>query len=343
MGDPTASVGSSPASATEAPGAFLIARHDVVVDPAIYRRLGESALDGALAVAATRDGRSVGPVLASLDLLDALGDELLDVALGRLLDEGRARSLDVGSAWHERVTNPAARRRAFNALFEACRKPVDGVVARHLNRHVSIFISKRIVGTAITPNMMSVFTFVLAIVGALCAARGGYGFTLAGALLFQWNSILDGVDGELARVRFQHSKLGQWLDTVFDDASNLIFYAGLAVGAASLPFGGALVACAVVAIVTSALASAQFYAELVRVGSGDLYAIDWDFDKSPPKGLPGKLLIFFRNVLKKDFAILFFLALAVLGVLPYGLPIIAGAAVGNFIAATLRSWKRRRR
>lgn len=323
--------------------AFLVARHDVVVDPAIYRRLGGSLLEGSLAVAATADGKPVGPALASPDLLDALGEGSLDAELGRLLDEGRARALEVAPAWHERVTDEAARRRAFNALFDACRKPVDGMVARHLNRHISIFISKRIVHTSITPNLMSVFTFMLAIAAAICAAQGGYWYTLAGAFLFQWNSILDGVDGELARVRFQHSKLGQWLDTVSDDVSNLIFYAGLGIGAAPLPYGGVLAACAVVAIVTSTLASAQFYVELVRLGTGDLYAIAWDFDKAPPPGLRGKLIIFFRNTLKKDFALLFFLALAVLGVLPYGLTIIAGAAVGNFIAATLRSWKRRGR
>src|SRR5262249_50705412 len=186
-------------------------------------------------------------------------------------------------------------------------------------------------GLPVTPNMLSVFTFLLGVAGAVSCARGGYWPMLLGAFLFQWNSILDGVDGELARVRFQHSKLGQWLDTVSDDASNLIFYAGLSIGAAPLPFGRYLALLGWIGIAASAIASAQYYVELARIGSGDLYAIDWEFDKTPPKGIAGKLLIFSRYVLKKDFAILFFLALAVVGVLPYGLTIIAAGAIGTLV------------
>jgi 1L-myo-inositol 1-phosphate cytidylyltransferase / CDP-L-myo-inositol myo-inositolphosphotransferase len=217
------------------------------------------------------------------------------------------------------------------------------VVSRNFNRHISIFISKRLVGVPVTPNMVSAFTFLLGVLGALSAARGGYPGMLLGAFLFKWNSILDGVDGELARVRFQHSKVGQWLDTVGDDAANLVFYAGLGVGCAALPLGPYFVACAWIGIVTSALASAQFYVELYRLGTGDLYAIEWGFDKAPPRGLRGKLLIFFRNVLKKDFAILFFLLMALAGVLPFALPIIAAAAVCNLVAATGRNLRRLRR
>ena len=35
-------------------------------------------------------------------------------------------------------------------------------------------------------------------------------------------SMLDGCDGELARVRFQQSKLGAWLDTFVDDVLNVL-------------------------------------------------------------------------------------------------------------------------
>jgi phosphatidylglycerophosphate synthase len=39
-------------------------------------------------------------------------------------------------------------------------------------------------------------------------------------LLFQLNSIIDGVDGELARMRLEASVLGEWLDTVGDGLCN---------------------------------------------------------------------------------------------------------------------------
>lgn len=330
---------------------FLIARSEAVVDPAVYRALKASGLGGAAAIFAAHHGELVGPLLATSAVVDALGDAELDPTLARLTEEGAARSMDIGAAWAERATTPEGRRRAFNALFEACRKPVDGIVARHINRHISIFISKRIVNTSITPNMMSVLTFVLGVAGAVSVALGGYFPMLLGAFLFQWNSILDGVDGELARVRFQHSTLGQWLDTVSDDASNLLFFIGLIIGSAAftvpLPSGpfplgkyfGILGWAGVVAFV---LATVQYYIEMIRRGTGDLYAIDWEFDKKPPQGFAGKLLVFWRYVLKKDFANLFFLGLAVLGLLPLALFFIGGGAIGTFIAATLRNIKKRR-
>jgi phosphatidylglycerophosphate synthase len=339
---------------------FLIARAEAVVDPAVYRALKASGVGGAVAILAAHKGEPVGPLLATSALVDAL-DALnapdapdaadLDATLARLAREGSARSIDIGPAWAERVTTPEGRRRAFSALFEACRKPVDGIVARHINRHISIFISKRIVNTPITPNMMSVITFLLGIAGAVSVARGGYYPMLLGAFLFQWNSILDGVDGELARVRFQHSTLGQWLDTVSDDASNLLFFVGLIIGSADFtvplaagpfPLGRYLGMLGWAGVVAFVLATVQYYAEMIQRGTGDLYAIDWDFDKKPPEGLAGKLLVFWRYVLKKDFANLFFLGLAALGVLPLALFFIGGGAIGTFIAATLRNIKKRR-
>lgn len=307
----------------------LLASHDVVVNPEIYKRLMAAGTEGAARVVAVRGGEPVGPALlrrpADPDLLDAAADEL-----------------EVGALWSARVTTPEGRALAFRELFEACRKPMDGVVSRRLNRHISIFISKRIIGTPITPNMMSVFTFALAAAAAFSAWRGGYWSWLLAAFLLQWNSILDGVDGELARVRFQHSKLGQWLDTVSDDVSNWMFYAGLSLSAQALPYGEWLALAGWIGIGTHMVATAQYYAEMIRVGSGDLYAIDWGFDKEPPKGFGGQLLVFWRNVLKRDFALFFFLVVALFGGLPYVLPIVAAGSIGTLIAATMRNVKKRR-
>ncbi|NUQ77019.1 MAG: CDP-alcohol phosphatidyltransferase family protein [Polyangiaceae bacterium] len=330
---------------------FLIARAEAVVDPAVYRALKAHGIGSSAAVLATKNGEPVGPLLSTSALVDALGDADLDPTLDRLTREGAIRSMDIGAAWAERATTPEGRRRAFNALFEACRKPVDGIVARHINRHISIFISKRIVNTSITPNMMSVLTFLLGIAGAVSVAFGGYFPFLLGAFLFQWNSILDGVDGELARVRFQHSTLGQWLDTVSDDASNLLFFVGLILGSAAFtvplpsgpfPLGRYLGMLGWAGVAAFILATVQYYIEMISRGTGDLYAIDWEFDKKPPEGLAGKLLVFWRYVLKKDFANLFFLGLAAVGVLPLALFFIGGGAIGTFIAATLRNIKKRR-
>ena len=53
---------------------------------------------------------------------------------------------------------------------------------------------------------------------------------VAGMALEHMQSILDGCDGELARVRFQQSKLGAWLDTFVDDVLNVLMTAAVGSG-----------------------------------------------------------------------------------------------------------------
>jgi len=53
--------------------------------------------------------------------------------------------------------------------------------------------------------------------GCALIATGGYAAAVAGFGLAQLQSVLDGCDGELARVRFQQSAIGEWLDTITDD------------------------------------------------------------------------------------------------------------------------------
>jgi len=316
---------------------FLLARYDRVVDPAIYRALLVARLDERHGLVASSAGRPAGPLVGTPELLDRLSSSSSSDPLAGLTAEPSVDLVEVPDAWSADAGTAAGRKQAVFHLFEACRKPVDGVVARRLNRHVSIFLSKRLVDTPITPNQTTVATFGVGLLAAAAAMQGGYGWTLLGAALMQLNSILDGVDGELARVRFQQSKLGQWLDTIGDDASNAIFYAALAMGARSLPHGELLSAAGWVAAAAAVLAAAVYYRELVRLGSGDLYAVEWDFDRRTPAGLWGKVVLGFRYLLKQDSFIFAFLCAALLGVLSYALPLLALGGVITLVAAVGRS------
>jgi Family of unknown function (DUF5941)/CDP-alcohol phosphatidyltransferase len=53
---------------------------------------------------------------------------------------------------------------------------------------------------------------------------------ISGAVLLQVAFTADCVDGQLARYSRQFSKLGGWLDAVFDRAKEYVVYAGLALG-----------------------------------------------------------------------------------------------------------------
>jgi phosphatidylglycerophosphate synthase len=260
-----------------------------------------------------------------------------------LVASGGRLGPDHPAGWVLSATDAAGRRAIVRELFEACRKPVDGIVSRHLNRHVSIFVSKLVVDLPITPNQITIATVPLAIGAALLASRGTYLTMLGGAALLQLNSILDGCDGELARVRFQHSRLGQWLDTICDDLSNAMFYGGTAYAALHMPepwrfFGYAGIA----AVIGCLLTMTMYYAELARLGSGDFYALDVG-QHVERTGLWGAIQRGARYVTKRDFFVFSFVLAAALGILVWVLPIVAAGTVATTITAigiTLRRFRR---
>ncbi|MCC6527772.1 MAG: CDP-alcohol phosphatidyltransferase family protein [Polyangiaceae bacterium] len=314
-------------------------------DPASLRALAPSQRGDTLGAAATRDGLACG-ALAARDgarLLGALGASPgpdLRAAARALAARGELTPVDVAAGWCADAGTPDGRREATRRLFEACRKPVDGLVSRHLNRHLSLALSRRLVALPVTPNQLSIATFCLCLPAAWLAAEGGYGPTLAAAALMQLNSVCDGVDGELARVRFEASRVGAWLDTVLDDLSNLVFYAALGLGARQLPGGDLLAVSAWVAVGAGVLTAAQYYRELAVLGSGDLYALGWQLPAGTDLG--ARLVRAAALVLKQDFFLLLFLLLALAGVLSYALPLVATGALVTLAAATARGLRRRR-
>jgi phosphatidylglycerophosphate synthase len=110
-------------------------------------------------------------------------------------------------------------------------KPTDGVFAR-MNRRISIPISRQLIKFPITPNMVSLFTLGVSIAAGAFFALGGYWNTLLGAILSVWASILDGCDGEVARLKLQASDFGCWLETACDYLYYLLIFAGMTVGLA---------------------------------------------------------------------------------------------------------------
>ena len=132
--------------------------------------------------------------------------------------------------WHL-VDAPADRVIAEHKLDAWLVKPTDGVFAR-MNRRVSIPMSRAIAKFPITPNMVTLFTLGVSFLSGLFFAFGGYGNTLIGALLSVWASILDGCDGEVARLKLQVSKFGCWLETVCDYLYYIFIFAGMSLGLA---------------------------------------------------------------------------------------------------------------
>jgi phosphatidylglycerophosphate synthase len=133
-----------------------------------------------------------------------------------------------GEMW-QRIFSPEDRISAERKLDRWLVKPTDGVFAR-MNRRISIPISRQLIKLPITPNMVSLFTLVVGFASGLLFASGGYWNMLAGAVLSVWASILDGCDGEVARLKLLESNFGCWLETICDYLYYLFIFAGMAIG-----------------------------------------------------------------------------------------------------------------
>jgi len=175
-----------------------------------------------------------GLFLCSPGFLDVLqeavdaGDSSLSAAVTWLAEQGRAQTLDIsGSFWID-VDDETAFQRAEEALLSRIRgKDRDGPISRYLNRPLSSRLSRRLVYTRLTPNQISLLSFALSLLGAALMLIPHYVGLLLGGLLAQGASILDGCDGEVARLKQQQSDYGGWLDAVLDRYSDALLLTAL--------------------------------------------------------------------------------------------------------------------
>jgi len=129
----------------------------------------------------------------------------------------------------QRVNTPGDCQAAERKLDRWLAKPTDGIYAR-LNRRISIPVSRQLIKFPITPNMVSLFTLGVGFASAAYFAFGGYWNTLFGAVLCLCASILDGCDGEVARLKLLESDFGCWLETMCDYLFYLFLFIGMTIG-----------------------------------------------------------------------------------------------------------------
>jgi phosphatidylglycerophosphate synthase len=226
-----------------------------------------------------------------------------------------------------RVLTRADAAQAEGGLLRSLRKPADGVVANY-NRYVSLAMSRWLLRLPITPNHATIAAGIIGILCGVATAQGGYWWMLAGALAFHLNAVFDGVDGEIARAKLLESRLGQWLDTVADDISNIAFVVGAGIGCQQTYGWSGYLVLGCIAGLGQMLSSAVEYHYVITVAkSGDLndFKPPWE-TRSPNerigaarqrKGLLAKVDWIFR----RDAFIGFSSLLALLGqvqVIPWG-------------------------
>lgn len=120
--------------------------------------------------------------------------------------------------------------RAERWLLATLVKDEEGFMSRHFERRISLAISRRLAGTFVTPNAMTLVSVAVGLAGAAFFLSARPSMQLGGALLFLLHSILDGCDGELARLNFQESRFGGVLDYWGDNVVHSAVFGCIAVG-----------------------------------------------------------------------------------------------------------------
>lgn len=128
------------------------------------------------------------------------------------------------------VSTPGARRATTRALLLSTAKPTDGWVARRLNRPISRPLSRLLLAMRLTPAHASALSLLTGLGAALFALHPSWGALVAAALLFQMASVVDGVDGEMARLTLTASPRGASIDTAVDVGTYLACCIAFAIG-----------------------------------------------------------------------------------------------------------------
>ncbi len=184
---------------------------------------------------ATFNGFDTGIFLCTPALFEALeqsaakhGDSSLTGGVRSLAAEGKVNVFDIGGRFWLDVDDPKDLKRAERALLDQMRdKPNDGPVSRYINRPVSVRISRQLIRLPVTPDQISLVSFLCSLIAAGLFALGGYPALLTGGMLAQFASIIDGCDGEVARLKFCESDFGGWFDAVLDRYADAFLLFGL--------------------------------------------------------------------------------------------------------------------
>jgi phosphatidylglycerophosphate synthase len=129
-----------------------------------------------------------------------------------------------------RADTAAARRDAGRALFTRSGRPGDGWFTRVFDRRISRLLTRALVPTGIPPNLITACSVLIGIGSGFAFATGNAALAVVGAFAFLLSTILDGCDGEIARLTFRESRLGARLDLVGDNVVHLFLFGGIACG-----------------------------------------------------------------------------------------------------------------
>ncbi len=191
-------------------------------------------LDSAAAREAARRtlrGRTVAAFARNAAALGAGTDSPSDVH-ARVLANPRAEAADDRGAFSA-AAPPSAAAAAAAALYARMAKPNDGYLAR-FDRKLSLAITRLLLPFPVTPNQVTAVSLALGLFGAWWLAAPSGLRQFEGALILWFCALLDGSDGEIARLKHHITPRGGEFDLWADHFAHLATFIALPIGVARL-------------------------------------------------------------------------------------------------------------
>lgn len=208
-----------------------------------------------------------------------------------------------------RITSKEDLGAAHRFLFAQIRKSIvlDGVIAFFVMRPIARVFTRALLNTSVSPNQATLGALACGIGAATCAALGGAYYAVFAGLLYWFGGVLDCIDGELARMRLQSSKIGEWLDSMVDEFSTIALIAGLGIGLTREGAGEHWMLLGFAGVAVAILTLAPLYADLHRRKLAiDTAQFPWFFDDKSkaavdlPPTVAGKIINFAGYFIRRD-------------------------------------------
>jgi len=211
---------------------IIVMKANHVIDQSLSDLVGSPPGPGPIPFREEGNGTADGLYLCEAGALLPLSSGLLFGRWSREHSYSGAKRIE-GASGLPCAVEEGTKKRCEAALIASSASHVkedDSFLSRHVNRHLSRLVSSRIVTTAITANQITLINGAIGVAGAFLLSMAGYWHHLAGTLLFLFCVIMDGADGEVARLKLGESSFGQSLDYAVDNVVHVAVFIGIAAG-----------------------------------------------------------------------------------------------------------------
>lgn len=224
---------------TELKENFFLFFADSVFDAPAVRSLGSTPLEGQLARAAVSSTGADDVAEASLFLcapeflrrVEGVAGAVRIGELAQQWQDGEAvGAVEVAGRVWPRTSDRRRLRAIQRELSRVSLKPSDGFYARFNKMWLAQPLIRFFLRTPATPNFITSLGLLFGLGAGVVFSHGGYWWAVLGAILWFLSSIMDHVDGMVARLKFLESEFGTWFESWVDYVSTFSAYIGLAIG-----------------------------------------------------------------------------------------------------------------